>query len=146
MSAEIQSTREVLAEFDRRMDLRAAAPGNDPKVSYLLAASALHVFDPTRLQPWLPLSKPANPYQELFDYTVPAVGWRHLRLRSLRPDVRRSALAWLWRLGERRVMRAVLEANLERTQTEVQVLFEKWIAGESIGFAGLSLDRLVALG
>ena len=130
MMTEPLSTQGVLAEFERRMQAGVAEPQADPKLSYLLAASVLHVFDAAELKPWLPLVKLSDPLHEIFDYTTPAIGWRHRRFRSLKLEIRRPALAWLWRFGERSALRGALAVNPERTQTDLQVAFEKWLAAQ----------------
>jgi len=145
MRAQPFSTEDVLAEFERRMQAQAAEPQIDQKLSYLLGAAVLHVVDLGTLNPWLPLAKAIDPLQELFDYTTPAIGWRHRHLRSLKLEIRRPALAWLWRFGKRSAMRDALAANPGRTRTDVQVAFEQWLDGHPFDLETMSFDRLVAL-
>jgi AAA ATPase domain len=145
MTTEHLSTKSVLAEIERRMRARNAEPQTDPKLSYLLAASVLHVFDAANLKPWLPLEKLGDPLQQIFDYTTPAIGWRHRRFRSLKLEIRRSALAWLWRFGERNAVRDALAVNPERTQTDVQAAFEKWLDDLPFVLERMTFDQLTAL-
>jgi hypothetical protein len=145
MMAEPLSTQGVLAEFERRMHAHADQQATDPKFPYLLAASVLHVFDVARLKPWLPLAKFVDPLQEILDFSTPAIGWRHRGLRSLKLEIRRSALAWLWRLGGRSALRDALTVNPERTLTEVQAAFEQWLDARHFALGSMSVDQLGAL-
>src|SRR4051812_15989398 len=124
MAAPNLSTQKVLVELRRRMDERASAQPADPKRSYLLAASVLHVFDPAELQPWPSLPQPMNAYQEVFEYSTSATGWRHRGFRTIKSDTRRSALSWLWRFGGRSSFREAVAANPGRIRTDAQLLFE----------------------
>jgi len=145
MQSEKLSTSQILTELDRRMKLRASDRPANAVLPYLLSASVLHVFQPATLKPWLGLSMPIDPLQAVFDFTMPAIGYRHLRLRSLKPEIRRQALWWLWEFGERRVMRDVLNSN-ERIPTEVQAMFERWIDERSFDVSSFNSDGLRALG
>ncbi|MGY4480139.1 hypothetical protein [Bradyrhizobium sp. USDA 3364] len=145
MQSEKLSTSQILAELDRRMKLRATERPPNAVLPYLLSASVLHVFQPANLKPWLGLSMPIDPLQAVFDFTMPAIGYRHLRLRSLKPEIRRPALWWLWQFGERRAMRDVLNLN-ERIPTEVQRMFERWIDERSFDISSFNSDELRALG
>ncbi|UFW51104.1 MULTISPECIES: ATP-binding protein [Bradyrhizobium] len=113
---------------------------------YLLAASVLHVFNPTQLKPWLPLANPVDPLKALLGSTVPAVGWRHLALRTLKVEERRSALKFLWNLGGRQRIKTVLATNTDVVRTPVQTVFERWIEGDRFDLASMNYDELIALG
>ncbi|MCP3139788.1 hypothetical protein [Pyxidicoccus xibeiensis] len=140
-------TDDVLAELERRFAQRrgpsqAARGPPSGRSAYELAAAVLHVFDPKRLQPHGEPSTREDPFTALFDASVPAVGWRHQRLRSLRPEVRREALA---QLGSRDAMRQALASNPDRTNTALQVLFERWVGGEPLELERLSHAQLECL-
>ncbi|MFP2927241.1 hypothetical protein ACLESO_18995 [Pyxidicoccus sp. 3LG] len=140
-------TDDVLAALERRFAQRRApslvAKGPLPgRNAYELAASVLHVFDPKRLKPHGKPSTREDPVTALFDASVPAVGWRHERLRSLRPEVRREALA---QLGSREEMQRALDSNPDRTDTALQVLFERWVGDWPLELERLSHAQLESL-
>lgn len=145
MQTERLSTAEVLAELDRRMTARATEQIGEAIFPFLFSAAVLHVFDSSRLVPWNGLSMRVDPVEAVFDYSMPAIGFSHLRLRSLKPEVRRRALGWLWQYGGRAAMRGVLESN-DAYPTDVQVMFAKWLREESPELSALSFDELRALG
>lgn len=146
MAAQPLSTAEVLAELRRRTAARENLSFDQSSYFYLLAASVLHVFNPTQLRPWLPLANPVDPLTAVLDATVPAVGWRHLALRTMKVDERRSALNFLWNLGGRPTVQSVLATNSDVVRTQVQMMFEKWIAGDHFDLASMNYDELIALG
>jgi tetratricopeptide (TPR) repeat protein len=145
MQTEKLSTAEVLAELDRRMMARANEQIGEATLPFLLSASVLHVFDPATLVPWKGLSRRIGPIEAVFDYSMPAIGYSHLRLRSLKPEIRRRALGWLWQYDHRAAMREVLEAN-DAYPTDVQVMFAKWLREETPELSTQSFDELRALG
>lgn len=111
----------------RRTGAPIAAPAEASVDAYLDAAAVLHVFDPTRLQPARPAAQ--GGHLPLLARSAPAVGWRYRSLRSLLPDVRAARLR---ALGTRDAMRAALAANPAREATDVQKLFESWLAGDRL--------------
>lgn len=145
MQTEKLSTAQVLAELDRRMVARAAEQIGEAIFPFLFSASVLHVFDPATLVPWKGLSKRVDPVEAVFDYSMPAIGYSHLGLRSLKPEIRRQALGWLWQYGRHAAMREVLEAN-DAYPTDVQVVFAKWLREETPELSSLSFDELRAVG
>lgn len=146
MAAQALSTVQLLSELRRRSEAREK-PLFDPSSNlYLLAASVLHVFNPARLRPWLPLANPVDPLKVVLDATVPAVGWRHLSLRTLKLEERRSALSFLLNLGGRPMIKSVLATNAEIVRTPVQIMFERWVDSDLFDLALMSYEELVALG
>lgn len=146
MAAQPLSTVDLLAELRRRTAARDNFAFDQSSYFYLLAASVLHVFSPAQLRPWLPLANPVDPLSAVLDATVPAVGWRHLGLRTMKVEERRSALNFLWNLGGHSTIQSVLETNSNVVRTQVQTMFEKWIAGDHFDLAGMGYDELIALG
>ncbi|WP_027520535.1 AAA family ATPase [Bradyrhizobium sp. Ec3.3] len=140
------STGDLLAELRRRTAARESLSLDESSYFYLLAASVLHVFNPAQLKPWLPLAKPVDPLKALLDSTVPAVGWRHLALRTLKVEERRSALRFLWNLGGRQMMKSVLTINSTVVRTQVQTVLERWINGDHFDLASMNYDELIGLG
>lgn len=123
------STDALLQALDTRFAAHRSAVAtslDDSEEPYLRAAAVLHVFDPAGLRP-----AGANPgdgdLAALLRHSVPAVGWRHAGLRTLRLKTRRAALR---ALGSRAAIRAALDANPGRTLTGVQRQFERWLDGE----------------
>ena len=132
----IVTTFSLLQALDERFAARRTAAAPPPTASeqpYLHAAAVLHVFDPTRLRP-AGTAPGTNGSAVLLRHSIPAVGWRHAGLRTLRPEARRSALR---ALGSRDAMQAALAANLERTRTGLQQQFERWLAA-----GGFSLEQM----
>ncbi|MBB4423957.1 tetratricopeptide (TPR) repeat protein [Bradyrhizobium sp. CIR48] len=145
-SSVTRSTSDVVAELQKRTLARSNASMDLSSSTYLFAAAVLHVFSPSNLKPWLPLSSPINPAPDLFGASVVAVGWRHLGLRTLKPEERRSALSFLWKLGGREILRSVLAANPDRLMTPIQRAFDKWLAGDRSDLSNMSFDDLVSTG
>lgn len=141
-----RSTLDVLAELQRRTLARGSVVLDASSATYLLASAVLHVFAPSKLNPWLPLATRIDPTKDLFDASVVAVGWRHLGLRILKPEERRSALAFLWKLGGRETLKSVLAANPDRIATPIQQAFEAWLTGRNFDLPGMKFEDLVALG
>jgi tetratricopeptide (TPR) repeat protein len=140
------STSDVLLALEQRFAQRRTAAQPGPSVRtpnpYLLAAAVLHVFDPRTLQPYGDEPPNDEPTPGLLGQSVPAVGWRHRRLRTLKPEVRRAALE---QLGSRQAMRRALEANPGRTPTTLQTLYEQWLDGETLEPERLSYPHLESL-
>lgn len=105
---------------------------------YRLAAAVLHVFDPISLRPAGAAGERGSAAVLLND-SVPAVGWRHAGLRTLRLEVRRSVLR---DVGSRADVRTALAANPQRTRTGLQQLFERWLGGERLDIARMSYIEL----
>jgi tetratricopeptide (TPR) repeat protein len=101
---------------------------------YHLAASVLHVFDPSSLRPYGRSPGSQGVIDAVFADSVLAVGWRQQRLRSLKPQIRGLALD---QLGDRETMQKALKANRQRVLTPLQELFESWLSGSR-----LSPDRM----
>ena len=136
------STHDVIAALDRRFAKRSTpgVPGAAVRPRpHVVAAAVLHVFDPKTVRPFGETDPSVDQSSVLFDLTVPAMGWRHRRLRSLKPEVRRAALR---SLGSRDAMRQALDANPDRTSTSLQLLFERWLRDETIVLDQLSHPEL----
>jgi len=145
MQTQPLSTKQVLAELDRRKQARASRRAEDPLLPYLFAASVLHVFDPSSFNPWVRLLRPVDVLQAVSEFTVPAVGYLHLGYRSLKPEIRRQAISWLWQLGGAGVVSAVLHSNDDRIQTPVQQVFEQWMRQAPFDLPRFNYDELLSI-
>ncbi|CAA9303499.1 MAG: hypothetical protein AVDCRST_MAG07-1056 [uncultured Frankineae bacterium] len=140
MSEPPTTTESLLQALDARIGARqeraAGAPSRRTSVNPLLqAAAVLHVFDPTALRSVGTGGSASDAaLVEVLHASVPAIGWRGAGLRTLRLQVRRTALR---ELGSRTAMRAALTANPDRVQTELQQQFERWLGDD-----GFALDRM----
>lgn len=133
-------TDALLEDLEARFAARraAAAAPPEPEQPYLHAAAVLDVFDPTRLRPAGQALGPLD-LDMLLRCSIPAIGWRHAGLRTLRLEVRRPALR---ALGSRAAMRAALKANSERVLTGVQRQFERWLDDEDFAVERMTYVEL----
>lgn len=145
MAIAARSTEEVLARFRRLQsgsDGQAVRVDEHTRNAYLQAAAMLHIFSLATLRPVSIEARPGVASQALFDLTVPAVGWAAENLRTLRLDVRRTALS---RIRSRTTLKAALAANPDRLRTEPQSVLERWLNEGTLDPRDLSVDETRAL-
>lgn len=143
-------TASALDKLDRLFAERRAKRDNlieDDLRPYVNAAAVLHVFAPQSLHPLggaqVQDDKERLPATaRLLALSAPAIGWRHDRLRVLKPDIRKGALR---ELGSRDAMRLALDANPEREHTPIQNLMDRWLLGTSWSLDAMAYRELEGL-
>ncbi len=139
------STEDVIQRFRERLARTAAEPSQrarDIRATYLKAASVLHVFDLTKLEPIGAEPSPGGAAAWLIDDVTPAVGWAGTQQRTLRAEARREGLSLL---GDRAACAAALSRAAEHEVTDVQRFFELWVSTGSLTPEGLSATEIAAV-
>src|SRR4051812_19491001 len=95
-NAALLTTEAVLKALDtrfaaRREGLKVPRGPEHRSNPYLIAASVLHAFNVAELNPH-PEGQDEAARLAIFDVTVPAIGWRNERLRSLTIEARQNGL------------------------------------------------------
>ncbi|MET0630935.1 MAG: hypothetical protein ABWY92_08760 [Xanthobacteraceae bacterium] len=130
---ELQSRRKSSVVEDTADDLRWR---------YRKAAAVLDVFALSELRPIGGHEPPAGAAVQILDDTVPASGWVGEGLLTLRSDTRREAIR---RLAMRDNLKRALADNPIRRSTDVQLLFERWLADGTLPLDEMSSRELQCL-
>lgn len=124
-----QATTEILAKYNQKrsekLPREEVAEANAQLISYLHAAAVLHCFVPETLQPVEPTLVHPQPRLLLYDHIINTAGGMAEGLFSLKLPVRQQALK---ELGSQDAMRNALGVNPDHIGTDMQRLFESYVA------------------
>ncbi len=125
---------------------RLEKPQDDARWSFRMAAAVLHSFQPDSLRPLDSSFADLKCWRVFQEDMVPVAGGFSEGLFTLSLISRREALR---RLGTRKAMQLALQANPHRVQTPLQLLFEEYVASETVppadSMSYAELTRLASL-